>query len=740
MSSTTDNENNYTSALSDERMKTLFSMFDQDSDGTIDFTELATYLYKIREDMSEATNEAIQFFLMLDKDDKRRLDFKMFVRLILHIFAGEGMNFFEAVDYLIEELKNVEITSADRKEITIAANNYRSHRDMAKNEKEVAEVADALNYAKLQKLFEMYDTSGEGMISLEELLLTCRKFHRTRGIPLDSTVNETVTTMLNYDKDKNQNMDLNEFALCVVRFSKICHKELDEMIDFLANAIRLGVNTPEEISYMKAMIAVENDNLKSTQELQVRAFKEKKEKLDDLKKPKTDESKEEKKEANDYVKNARAILAYEIESKEIQLGMLEALAEASEEVKFEVLFGMLDKDTNDRVNVRELSDALRKMGLNDKFKDAVEKAQTYIAMYDSDFDASLDREEFRNYIMRMTAEMGSTTFKEMAEYIIMTLVFSSGGHNEFEDAILEAIEGETAGIVKKKSIYISALTHPKFFNLFQMFDKNSDRTIDFKEVAMGLFKLRGDMDKSTQDAMDILLLLDKEDKRCLSYEQFVTLILKVFAAEGEKIFDIIDDVIDKMNDGRKVGVKAATILIISEAIYNGHVEMMAAEREDSEVMDALQYAKLLKLFDIYDTSNDGYISLEELLIGCRTFHKTLGIDKDVTIDETTLTMLEYDKDKNQKMDKDEFALCVVRYARMNNMDLHDMIDFLANKALLEDHSPAEREYMKSKIDIESKKLKSMQGVGDKKKANKKEANYVVHTYVNEDDTEQELWA
>mmetsp|Transcript_23920 Transcript_23920/g.27245 ORF Transcript_23920/g.27245 Transcript_23920/m.27245 type:complete len:154 (+) Transcript_23920:47-508(+) len=152
MSSTTDNENNYTSALSDERMKTLFSMFDQDSDGTIDFTELATYLYKIREDMSEATNEAIQFFLMLDKDDKRRLEFKMFVRLILHIFAGEGMNFFEAVDYLIEELKNVEITSADRKEITIAANNYRSHRDMAKKRERSCRSSGCSELRKIAKV------------------------------------------------------------------------------------------------------------------------------------------------------------------------------------------------------------------------------------------------------------------------------------------------------------------------------------------------------------------------------------------------------------------------------------------------------------------------------------------------------------------------------------------------------------------------------------------------------------
>jgi len=690
-------------------------------------------LYKIRADMDKAASEAMGFFLMLDKDDERRLDYKQFVRLLLNVFAGEGTNFFKAADFVIDGMnKKEEADWSDMQKLTVAEKTYNDHQNMAKDESEVSAVTDALQYAKLHKLFNLYDTSGNGMISLEELLLACRKFHKTRGIPVDSTINETVITMLYYDEDKNQNMDKNEFALCVVRFAKICHKDLPEMIDYLANAILLGENNPGEEEYMKSMIAVEADNLKSMQELAV-PFKEKKQKLDDLSKKTADLDESKKgKYVSEYVKNARENLAIEIEYYDTRLDILECLAELSQGAKFEVIFGMLDRDANGRVNARELSNNLRKVNPNSSFRESMEKASTYIAMYDSDYDGTLDREEFRNFVMRMTADMGST-FKEMAEWIVMTLTFSTGGHNQLEDAILETIEGSTAGRVKKQSIYISALSDERFLKLFTMFDQNYNGTVEYKEVAMGLYKLHGDMDKSTQEAMDFFLMLDKEDKRRLYYEQFVELILKIFAREGAKIFNIIDDVIGKMNKAKKASMKDDAILVISGNIYNAHQDMMAAEREDSEVIDAMQYAKLHKLFDLYDTSNDGLISLEELLVGCRKFHQVLGIDVDVTIEETTLTMLAYDKDKNQKMDKDEFALCVVRYAKKNNMELRGMVDFLANAALLEDNTPEEMEYMKSMMDIEGKKLKSMQNVPTDDNGGKKDVKMADFYVVNDAD-------
>jgi len=737
-------ESVYIRALSDNEMKEIFSLFDRDSDGTVDFKEVATGLYKIRADVSKATNEAMQFFLMLDKDDKRRLDYKQFVRLVLNVFAAEGADFFKEAGYLMAAMKNTKkLSFADERKLTLADKSYNDFREMAKNDNEAAEVTDALKYEKLQMLFKLFDTSDDGFISLKELLLACRNFHKIRSIPVDSTIGESTTTMVAYDKDQNGYLDRNEFAVCIVRFAKINHQTLDEMIDFLANSIRLGKHTAAEEEYMKSMIDVEKEKLAYMQ-ASVHKFKEKKEKIDNLNKDSSapDKTKIKNRNVSTYVKSSRKELTKEMKVLKARLDMLESLAEVPEATKFEVLFQLMDKDKNNKVNTREFSNMLRRVNKNLSFKAGVEKAMAFIAMYDSDHDANLDREEFRNFLMRMTAEMGSN-FKDLSEFILMTVTFSESGNNKLEDAILESIEDESAREVKAKSIYISALSDQRFFKLFTMFDQNLSGTVEYKEVAMGLYKLHGNMDKATQEAMDIFLMLDKNDKRRLSYEQFVELILKVFAKEGVKIFDIIEMLIKKVANAKKAGAKDSTILTISNTIYNAHQDMMSAERESSEVMDALQYAKLNKLFDLYDTSNDGLISLEELLLGCRKFHKLRGTHIHEFIDETTLTMLAYDKDKNQKLDKNEFALCVVRYARMCDMDSHDMIDFLANNALLEENSAEEIEYMNSQMDIESKRLKSMQKATPKRVTTmEKKKRPIANAYVvkNNNSSDDDLWA
>jgi len=251
-------------------MKELFSIFDQDSDETLDFVEVATAIYKLQGDMDKSSFQAMHFFLVLDKDDRRRLDYEQFVRLLLNVFAGYGVNFFKAAETLIEGMKKADdIGLWDLSTLKISENVYNSHRDMAKDgESDIFEVMNILQYAKLHDLFNLYDTSGDGMITLEELLLACRKFHKaTRGIDIYSTINETTTTMLFYDEDKNQKLDKNEFALCVVRFAKVSYTDLPDMIDFLANTIFLEENSPEEEEYMKFVVDFESKKIKSIQQL-----------------------------------------------------------------------------------------------------------------------------------------------------------------------------------------------------------------------------------------------------------------------------------------------------------------------------------------------------------------------------------------------------------------------------------------------------------------------------------------
>jgi hypothetical protein len=56
-------------------------------------------------------------------------------------------------------------------------------------------------------------------------------------------------------------------------------------------------------------------------------------------------------------------------------------------------------------------------------------------------------------------------------------------------------------------------------------------------------------------------------------------------------------------------------LMIGEAVYSEAKGMIEEEKEAAEIMDALQYGRLQKLFDLWDTDNNGSISFEELING-----------------------------------------------------------------------------------------------------------------------------
>lgn len=66
-----------------------------------------------------------------------------------------------------------------------------------------------------------------------------------------------------------------------------------------------------------------------------------------------------------------------------------------------------------------------------------------------------------------------------------------------------------------------------------VFEKDSDLTVDFKDVAfMGLYPLTRNMGEAAKKAGGLLLMVDGDDQRELSYEQFARLILAIAAAFG----------------------------------------------------------------------------------------------------------------------------------------------------------------------------------------------------------------
>lgn len=86
-----------TKVMADERMKLLFHVFDLDADGTVDFKEVVTGLYKYTHNLEESSATAVAALLLFDDDGNRTLDYAEFTKFILQLVAEAGGSFDDAI-------------------------------------------------------------------------------------------------------------------------------------------------------------------------------------------------------------------------------------------------------------------------------------------------------------------------------------------------------------------------------------------------------------------------------------------------------------------------------------------------------------------------------------------------------------------------------------------------------------------------------------------------------------------
>ena len=100
------------------------------------------------------------------------------------------------------------------------------------------------------------------------------------------------------------------------------------------------------------------------------------------------------------------------------------------------------------------------------FSEGIERAIEMIAIYDSDGDAELDREEFEHFLERMVTEL-DTQFDEMCEFLVYQILFSDD--EQQEDVDMNQVNEE----VKERGELLDSLSDPRMKTLFQLFDKGS---------------------------------------------------------------------------------------------------------------------------------------------------------------------------------------------------------------------------------------------------------------------------
>mmetsp|Transcript_17037 Transcript_17037/g.25194 ORF Transcript_17037/g.25194 Transcript_17037/m.25194 type:complete len:496 (+) Transcript_17037:84-1571(+) len=405
---------------------------------------------------------------------------------------------------------------------------------------------------------------------------------------------------------------------------------------------------------------------------------------------------------SEYVKVARKnlnLILFDLQKRKIAL---DTLINYSDGQKMKLLFNILDKDHDGHIHATELMSLFRRTDAGMTFKQSLEKSVTYIALYDADNDSTVDLEEFKNIVYRITAEADSN-FHEMCEFIIMSMWFSTNRNTAREDKIAKITSGAIDEKVHQAVEYNNALADGRMRELFSLFDKDENNEVSFTELADGLYKMKDEKFwKHQESAMDIFLMVDEDANRTLDYNEFVKMVLNILHAAQVEFNEVAEAMKDSV--ANRAGMDSQA-LEQAKARYNHEQDLIDEFKEERGIKNALHYAKLHKLYDIWDTSNDGLLSYEELVLGLRKYMKTNNLV--AMTEETLFTMLEFDKDEDQKLDEEEFANLIVKFAKKTDQNLHELIDFLAVLSLTENDAK-EEEYIKSISEQANQQIKAVQ--------------------------------
>ena len=146
--------------------------------------------------------------------------------------------------------------------------------------------------------------------------------------------------------------------------------------------------------------------------------------------------------------------------------------------------------------------------------------------------------------------------------------------------------------------------------LFRLIDADASGCISFEEISNSLLHLMKDgMDPNLKQIWAVLLLSGKDDSRKLDFPHFSSLLLNAIAASKGKVdFDDIcaDLTISHYQHEEYAGGEGSEPFSLSENFRDDALkeileEMRAVEQTDEEIVSVIQYKKMHKLFDLWDS-------------------------------------------------------------------------------------------------------------------------------------------
>ena len=261
-------------------------------------------------------------------------------------------------------------------------------------------------------------------------------------------------------------------------------------------------------------------------------------------------------------------------------------------------------------------------------QDMLDKIQIVLQMSKSDDDAIADE----STTTTTATERAKKTLHQFVECLAEALGPSS---SSFDDALslvaLRVLDhcksSGTAALLSEENGHMSSHTKLDLIDderaliLFRLIDADASGCISFEEISNSLLHLMKDgMDPNLRQIWAVLLLSGKDDSRKLDFPHFSGLLLNAIAAsKGRVDFDDIcaDLTISHCQHEEYAGGEGSEPFSLSENFRDDALkeileEMRAVQQTDEEIVSVIQYKKMHKLFDLWDSDRTYLLCCVEL--------------------------------------------------------------------------------------------------------------------------------
>jgi len=376
------------------------------------------------------------------------------------------------------------------------------------------------------------------------------------------------------------------------------------------------------------------------------------------------------KDISSFVTQTKWNLELQMRALQSKLDLVKELGQMTANAKLDFLYNLLleDSGSSEAIALDKFQSALKGASSNLAFASEVNGALETVQPPSN----GLKRDEFQTYCRELVTAMNATV-NDFSEFVVYQVKFGANTGAHASEAENKGAAASSSMAEKKKNI----LNDPRMMALFVMFDKDADSTVDFKEVAIGLYKLSNNMEDSAKNAAALLLMMDQNDERVLTYETFAKLIMSVAAASNLTFDELADQLTLALTDKSELSEEVMNEIIMVEENLEKIQQAQAENIERKKTMDALSYSRTQKLFDLWDANGDGSIDFQELLRGIRKYLKATHMSANIAeAEKDALMIMGHDKDSNQSLDKEEFAYAMANYAESIQKPLHELIDFM----------------------------------------------------------------